>query len=386
MKITFISNYFNHHQKFVSDVLNDLCCQQYLFVETTQMREERKKLGYEQKKIPSYVVSSYMMDKKKDYLFEEVGKSDVVIWGSCSNRWIKQRLKDGTLTFAYSERIMKSKSLLKFVVRAIKYNIKFKKNQNNQYLLCSSAYTSKDYNAIGLFKGKCYKWGYFPECKKYSDIQELLNKKKKSEILWCGRFLEWKHPDDVISVAIKLKKSGYLFHISMIGEGELKEKLNKLVKDNELEKYVDIIDPQSPQKIREYMENSGIYLCTSDYHEGWGAVLNEAMNSGCAVIASHAMGATPFLIKNRINGYVYESGNIDELSTYIKILLDSSEKQEKIGKLAYETIVKEWNSEIAAKRLFDLSNNILVGKDVSNLYKTGPCSEAKIIKNDWYKN
>ena len=57
------------------------------------------------------------------------------------------------------------------------------------------------------------------------------------------------------------------------------------------------------------MEKTGIFLFTSDRQEGWGAVLNEAMNSGCAVVASHLIGAVPFLKKKKKNGLVYSSGD-----------------------------------------------------------------------------
>ena len=63
------------------------------------------------------------------------------------------------------------------------------------------------------------------------------------------------------------------------------------------------------------MEKSSIYLFTSNFDEGWGAVLNESMNSACAVISSHAAGATPFLISHNINGLLYTSGDVDELTS-----------------------------------------------------------------------
>ena len=49
------------------------------------------------------------------------------------------------------------------------------------------------------------------------------------------------------------------------------------------------------------MEKSEIFLFTSDKGEGWGAVLNESMNSACAVVASHAIGSVPFLLKDGEN-------------------------------------------------------------------------------------
>lgn len=60
-----------------------------------------------------------------------------------------------------------------------------------------------------------------------------------------------------------------------------------------------------------------------------GAVLNESMNSGCAVIASDAIGSVPFLIKNGVNGIIYKDGNQKDLSQVLMELLDNPEKRKK---------------------------------------------------------
>ena len=55
MKIVFISNYFNHHQKPISDELYQLAKGEYTFVEMASMPEFRKHLGYSELDA-SYVV------------------------------------------------------------------------------------------------------------------------------------------------------------------------------------------------------------------------------------------------------------------------------------------------------------------------------------------
>ena len=42
--------------------------------------------------------------------------------------------------------------------------------------------------------------------------------------------------------------------------------------------------------------------------DGWGAVANEAMNSACALVAGHMIGAVPYLIRQGENGLIYEDG------------------------------------------------------------------------------
>ena len=112
-------------------------------------------------------------------------------------------------------------------------------------MMCSSAYTASDYAKFGLFKDKCFKWGYFPECKRYESIDALMNSKIKNEILWCGRFLDWKHPDDVFKIAKRLKAEDRKFHINIIGTGEMQNDLEALRDQYGLSEYVTFVGSAS---------------------------------------------------------------------------------------------------------------------------------------------
>ena len=76
------------------------------------------------------------------------------------------------------------------------------------------------------------------------------------------------------------------------------------------------------------------------------------LNSGCAVVASDAAGATPYLVNDGVNGSVYHSGNIQELYEKVRRLLENTTMQYSFGKAAYLTITELWNAEVAAKRFF----------------------------------
>ena len=83
--------------------------------------------------------------------------------------------------------------------------------------------------------------------------------------------------------------------MTFIGGGECEEELKKYTEQNRLEERVSFTGFLKPEEVRAYMDDADIYLFTSNFEEGWGAVINEAMNSGCAVIASHAVGAAPYI-------------------------------------------------------------------------------------------
>lgn len=372
MKLIFISNFFNHHQKPISDELYARLGDGYRFVETKPMTESRKKLGWDRISLPAYVVSHEVFNESTEEFIQDINMADVVIWGAAAYDLIKDRIKAGNPVVRYAERpLKKGIEPLKYFPRLIKWHLQFPKNKP-VYMLCASAYTAPDFAMFGMFKKKSYKWGYFPECKKYDDVAALVAAKKKNSLLWCGRLIDWKHPELAIEVAKRLKAENYDFTLDIIGNGDLEQKLADMIVDNRLEDCVFMRGSMSPDQVREYMEQSEIFMFTSDRQEGWGAVLNESMNSACAVVANKAIGSAPFLIKDGENGMLYSDGDVDRLYSSVKFLMDNESERTAIGLAAYNTICNEWSPAIAADRLVELVNN-----DFKATYSEGPCSMAR---------
>lgn len=380
MKVAFISNYYNHHQKMLSRNLSQILQGGYTFITTSPIPEERRALGYQEVQEPFVIQFEAEPEKSKAC----IDHADIVICGAAPQQLTAKVLQGGKLVFQYSERLFKKKPrLYEMPVRIAKCYLT-KSRYAHMYLLCASAFTAGDYAKLYAFRNKAYKWGYFPETK-YYQIKALLALKDKQKILWVGRFLDWKHPDDALAVANRLKDAGYDFHMNFVGIGEMEEMLKDMARSMNLSNHVTFLGSMSSDSVREQMEHAGIYLFTSDRNEGWGAVLNESMNSGCAVVASHAIGAVPYLMEHKRNGLIYRSGNVDALYEQVKFLLDHPLEQERLGIAAYETIVHQWNAEMAAKRLVELTEHLLAGEKYPNLYADGPCSKAEIISDDWFE-
>jgi glycosyltransferase involved in cell wall biosynthesis len=180
--------------------------------------------------------------------------------------------------------------------------------------------------------------------------------------------------------AEELSKTHTNFHITMLGGGELESAIKEQIKEKKLEQYITLAGTRKPEEVRQFMEKAPIFLMTSDRQEGWGAVMNEAMNSGCAVIANRMVGATPFLIEHGVNGYEYRKASAEELAKLTVPLIDDKELCKEVGLQAYSTIIKEWNPAVAAKRLLQLCEDVTVGKEPQIRWASGPCSKAEIIK------
>lgn len=378
MNVVFLSNYFNHHQKPLSDALAECC--QYTFVATSPITEERLKLGWGRQTEPDYV---YHYDREPQQVQELLKKAHAVIVGSAPEKLVQECIRRGQLVLRYSERPIKNGcEWKKYLPRLIRWHLR-NPFWKPIYLLCASGYTAGDYAKFGLFRGKAFRWGYFPETKRYDSVEALIANKKDATILWAGRFLDWKHPDDAVRLAQRLKAAQIPFQLNIIGRGDLEEKLLQMIDAAQLHVCVHLLGTMTPEEVRAHMEQSQIFLFTSDREEGWGAVLNEAMNSGCAVVASGAIGSVPFLMKDGENGCVYRSGDVENLYEKVKALLENTNEAKRLGVNAYGTIIHGWNGKMAAKRLLCLIEELLAGNTGNQLFAEGPCSAAPRIGENW---
>lgn len=384
MKVTFVSNYINHHQiPFCEAMVRELG-EAFCFIQTQPMEEERIRMGWSADLSSlSYVKLFY---EQEEMCRRFIMESDVVLFGGVDDEsYIVERLSAQKPVVRLSERLYKSGQWKAVSPRGLiqKYKDHTKYRKKPVYLLCCGGYVASDFHIVRAYPDKMFKWGYFPKLITH-DIDALIKEKRdrsekseKTELLWAGRFIDWKHPEYAIKAATRLKAEGYSFHLTMVGGGEMEEELKKQAYENNLQDVVTFAGYKTPQEVREYMEKADIFLFTSDYGEGWGAVLNEAMNSGCAVIANCAIGAVPFLLRPGENGLIYPNLDFNCFYTHLTGLVGDPEKMSAYGKAAYETIAGEWNADCAAKKLVALLNAMLNGETV--FAKEGILSKAEAI-------
>ena len=385
MKIVFASNYFNHHQKPFCDAMYGLVGDGFHFVETMPMEQERRNMGWGEETIPAYVKRTYIGNADLALCQQLIADADVVMYGSAPYSLVEPRLKAGKLTFKYSERIYKKGCPFYKLPWHFYLNTKKFQRYKNLYILCASAYTSADFAKTFTFLNKAYKWGYLTAVKRYEDLDGMIATKRPDSILWAGRMIPWKHPDHPLEIAKRLKAEGYDFNLRLIGNGELESAVAQQIQNNDLSDRVEMLGAMKPEEVRRYMEDSQIFLFTSDKNEGWGAVLNESMNSACAVVASHAIGSVPFLVKDGENGLIYKDGDLDDLYQKVKGLLDNQQERDRLAKQAYATMAEEWNPENAAKKLLQLFAEILNGNPRPFPFPEGVCSKAALLKDNWKK-
>ena len=368
-RFVFVSNYLNHHQIPFCNAMYELWEGSFVFVQTEAMEQERVQMGWGNQISQPYLKLYYEEPAECRTLIAE---AEVVLFGGCDDEsYIEERLGQGRPVIRYCERLYKTGQWKAISPRGLKkkYYDHTRHRNSPVYLLCAGAYVPSDFAIIRAYSGKMFCWGYFPETKRY-DVEELLAGKGGREkgvphLLWAARMIDWKHPELPLETARYLKEKGHAFHMDIIGGGEMEERIKAVRAEYGLENEVSLRGFLPPEQVRTYMERADIYLITSDRQEGWGAVVNEAMNSACAVLVDHMVGAAPYLIEDGENGLIYRDGNREELFALAERLVTDRELCARLGREAYRTITETWNAENAAESLTRLCGRLGIAEGKS---------------------
>lgn len=381
LTVTFVSNYINHHQIPFCEALRSRIGSGFVFVQMEEMEEERRNMGWKDRSEELDWVLKWSEDRTEAE--REIMSCDILIagWVPEIQELLAKRLRIHRPVFQISERIYKDGQWKAVSPRGLisKYRAFTQFRKEPYFLLCAGAYVASDFGLIGAFPEKKYCWGYFPPLISYEDGKPPVRRRgarDAAELVWAGRFVGFKHVERVLELADRLQKDGKAFVLHVIGgastaDESAEQGAHRYVTEHGLEENVIFHGLCTPEVVRDLMERSDIFVFTSDHGEGWGAVLNEAMNSGCAPVADAQAGAVPYLIQNGVNGYIFAEGDMEDLVVKTERLIDDPELCERFAETSYRAIAGSWNAQAAADRLLVFGEKVLDACDERRLRLTG---------------
>ena len=140
------------------------------------------------------------------------------------------------------------------------------------------------------------------------------------DITFIGRLTYQKNPERLIGVLKKLLEVLPSFKAAIIGDGPLKDVMENLIKESNLENNVFLLGFQeNPYKI---LKDSKVMLLVSRW-EGLPMCVLEALALGVPVVSTRTDGISS-VIKNGNNGYICE--NDDELVEKLTFILKNADK------------------------------------------------------------
>lgn len=136
------------------------------------------------------------------------------------------------------------------------------------------------------------------------------------------------------------------------GSGPEKDRLRELVDKLQLNDSISFVGEVSPGNVSNLMADADLFILAS-HSEGRPNVILEAMASALPIVATDIEGNNE-LIVNTETGLLFRDGDIEELASKIKMLLNDKDQREKLGLNA---------------RNFILNNNLVWSNTASKYYQ-----------------
>jgi glycosyltransferase involved in cell wall biosynthesis len=373
MRLAIFTNIPSIHQIPLARALASKLQEDFALICWQPVEEERERLGWKDEFAEEWLIRGWISEQENKKAYQLLRSAQIVVWGYAPHEEIATRIRYGRLTFCYTERIFKRGRWRYFDPRVFK-NLYKKFNLNDSqfhHLLAVGPYCADDFRWIRAFRGRMWRWGYFPEVPKTI----LRHHNDTPVIFWAGRMLDWKRVDLLVRAAAWARKQGAHFLLRLMGYGPEEQRLRPLVAQLRLINVTEFIEPRSPEQVGRAMEQADIFVLPSNQQEGWGAVVNEAMGRGCCVIGSKYAGSVPWLIQDGINGHIFEGNKVQELGRLLLYCIQNPEHTRKMGLSARATMLNLWSPEVAAERFLRLIESIESAKP-SPFDDCGPCSPA----------
>lgn len=385
LSITFFSNYFNSHQEPVANHLYQMDGISYKFVSLINHFGSVGRHNLDQEY--PFVICPYINKGESNRALRHALNDDIVVFGDMAGQeyYVRERAKTGKPFYRYSERLLKRGDWWGYMPpkRWRTWNRFGRYINSPMYILCSSAFTSRDLSRFNFPIDRCYKWGYFPQVGMAPVESRSAMFQRNVRLCSAQRLISLKRVDLQVSAVSVLKQHGYRFTLKIAGDGDCRKELEKKVQDLGLNDMVTFLGGLSHEDTLTLMRESDVFLATSDRNEGWGATVNEAMASGCAVVASDLMGSVPYLIRDGIDGLVFTSGDASSLVIAISCLLQDPNRIIKLSSSGRNRISTLWSAKYAAER-FAVTAEALVSGHKIPTYDEGPMSPAGLVEENWH--
>tara|TARA_B100001142_G_scaffold320112_1_gene364618 strand:- start:217 stop:1368 length:1152 start_codon:yes stop_codon:yes gene_type:complete len=142
---------------------------------------------------------------------------------------------------------------------------------------------------------------------KKSEKIENFNYKDKKYIVSIGRLTKQKNFNLLINGFNQIQKKYHEYELIIIGDGEKKIELSKLIKSYKLEKKIHLVGYQ--KNVYKYLKIADCFILTSLWEDP-GFVLIEAGLSNKTVISSNCNHGPEEILKNGKNGYLFKNDSL----------------------------------------------------------------------------
>jgi rhamnosyl/mannosyltransferase len=185
-----------------------------------------------------------------------------------------------------------------------------------------------------------------------------INNSGKKIIFSLGRFIYYKGFEYLIESA-KYLPDNYI--ILLGGDGELKEKYERIIRENGLSQKIFLVGRIEQKELGSYYQACDLFCLPSiAKSEAFGLVMVEAMSFRKPIVATKIKGSgTDWVNQNGVTGINVEPKNAEQLANAFKTILENQEIYKVFSENAYQRYINEFTIETEVERLIKIYRTIL---------------------------
>lgn len=338
-------------------------------------KSDRAALGWKEADEDQAYLQPWRSAEHRSRYHELAQSADIVIWPGLKHpqglRLIYKRLLRGKLNILMSERFVLFRKRPWYRYIGIRLTIGMC-NSRNVHLFAVGNTAHLDYRRFGATRWKAWQFGYAVEPIPVIDHDLCPAPDGVLRLLFVGSLIKLKAVDVMLQALGAPTLAQKAWTLTIAGDGPERQPLETLAAKLGIIHKVDFKGVVHCDSMNDVYAQADVLIMPSR-SDGWGAVVNEAMEHGLAVVAGSGVGAAHILLREGIDGFIFPNEDVDALTNCVGRLLDEPELCASIRRESRQQINRFRPAEFA-KRAAALCRG-LTGYGPMPEYQEGLCRE-----------
>jgi len=198
----------------------------------------------------------------------------------------------------------------------------------------------------------------------YTVRDHLPDKSEPLEIISVGSLQPYKGMRYLIEACSLLRERGLPIHCRIIGDGEERSLLQRLIAERELALYVELLGARTQAEVAQLLPSAHCYVqpsvvTPSGKMEGIPVSIMEAFASGLPVVATQLSGV-PELVRPGVTGYLVPPSDPRSLADALVAVYENPKEAARLAKAGRRLVLQEFRIDKSAKQMTNLLEHCLI--------------------------
>lgn len=237
--------------------------------------------------------------------------------------------------------------------RMAKHAVQLRRLGRHARLLCIGRGTERWFRFAGAPASRLFPYAYFMDDD--GPVPERVSA-DPIRFLFVGQLIKRKRVDLLIDALGDLGDRAWVLDI--IGSGPERDRLVQRAAARSLGGRINFVGTKDRREVLPLIERSDVLVLPSD-HDGWGAVIQEALNHGVPVVCSDNCGAS-VLVQDALAGRVFRAGDRHDLGVALGHILADVRDRPSCRQTRVDRM-KSLTGDAGAEYLLSVVNSVMSG-------------------------